>query len=97
MSKGKPGEIRVSHILVEKQSQALEILRKITQESADFGKMAQQFSTCPSKKNGGDLGWFGRGKMVPEFEKAAFALTPGQMTKDPVKTQFGYHLIKRTA
>jgi len=97
MSKGKPGEIRVSHILVEKQSQALEILRKIAQEGADFGKMAQQFSTCPSKKNGGDLGWFGRGKMVPEFEKAAFALTPGQMTKDPVKTQFGYHLIKRTA
>ncbi|RDE12974.1 MAG: peptidylprolyl isomerase [Candidatus Thorarchaeota archaeon] len=96
MSKGKPGEIRVSHILVEKQSQALEILRKITQDGADFGKMAQQFSNCPSKKNGGDLGWFGRGKMVPEFERAAFALTAGQMTKDPVKTQFGYHLIKRT-
>jgi len=93
--KSKAGKIRASHILVEKHSQALEIIRKIS-EGADFKEMARQYSTCPSKKKGGDLGWFGRGQMVPEFERAAFALNVGQMTHEPVKTKFGYHIIKRT-
>ncbi|MEM4735097.1 MAG: peptidylprolyl isomerase [Candidatus Thorarchaeota archaeon] len=91
----KGGKVRASHILVEKHSQALEIVRKI-KEGADFGEMARQFSSCPSKKRGGDLGWFERGRMVPEFERAAFSLNVGQMTEEPVKTQFGYHIIKRT-
>ncbi len=94
MSK-RPAKVRASHILVEKHSQAVEIIRKI-QEGADFGKMAEQFSSCPSKKRGGDLGWFERGKMVPEFEQAAFSLAVGAMTTEPVKTKFGYHIIKRT-
>lgn len=95
MSKSTSGKIRVSHILVDKQSQALDIIRKIS-EGSDFAKMAEQFSSCPSKKKGGDLGWFGKGQMVPEFERAAFALGPGQMTTEPVKTKFGYHIIRRT-
>jgi len=95
MSKTRAGKVKASHILVEKHSQALEIITKI-REGADFAKMAEQFSNCPSKKRGGDLGWFEKGKMVPEFERAAFALNVGQMTNDPVKTKFGYHVIKRT-
>lgn len=95
MSKSTAGKVKASHILVEKQSQALDIIRKIN-EGASFADMAKQFSTCPSKNKGGDLGWFGRGKMIPEFEQAAFALNPGQMTTEPVKTKFGYHIIKRT-
>ena len=95
MAKGKPGKVRTRHILVEKHSKALEIISKI-QEGADFKEMARNFSTCSSKKKGGDLGFNAKGKMVPEFEKAAFSLNVGQMTHDPVKTRFGYHIIKRT-
>jgi peptidyl-prolyl cis-trans isomerase C len=86
---------RVSHILVEKQTQALKILEEL-KAGADFGGLAKKYSTCPSGKRGGDLGQFGRGQMVREFEQAAFALKPGQVTEQPVKTQFGYHIIKRT-
>ena len=95
MAKGKAGKVRASHILVDKHSQALALISKIA-EGADFGNVAREYSTCPSKKRGGDLGWFTRGKMAPEFEKAAFALSVGAMTRDPVKTKFGYHIIKRT-
>ena len=93
--KSKAGKVRASHILVEKHSQALEVIRKIA-EGADFKEMARQYSSCPSKKKGGDLGWFTRGQMVPEFERAVYALNVGQMTNEPVKTKFGYHIIKRT-
>jgi len=79
---------------VEKHSQALKILEEL-EKGADFGNLAKQYSTCPSGKRGGDLGSFGRGQMVKPFEQAAFALNVGETTKEPVKTQFGYHVIKR--
>ena len=87
-------KIRASHILVEKQSQAIKVLGEL-KAGGDFRELAKKYSTCPSGKRGGDLGQFGRGQMVREFEQAAFALKPGQVS-EPVKTQFGYHVIKRT-
>ncbi len=87
-------KVRASHILVEKQSQALKVLEEL-KAGADFKELAKKYSTCPSGKKGGDLGQFDRGQMVREFEQAAFALKTGQIS-EPVKTQFGYHLIKRT-
>ncbi len=92
MAKNK---IRASHILVDKYSKAIEVLDRLA-AGEDFKKLAQEYSLCPSKKRGGDLGEFGRGQMVKEFEKAAFALKPGEITKEPVKTKFGYHIIMRT-
>jgi parvulin-like peptidyl-prolyl isomerase len=88
-------KIRASHILVEKQSQALKILEELA-TGIDFIKLARMHSICPSGKRGGDLGKFGRGQMVKEFEKAAFGLKVGEIST-PVKTQFGYHIIKRTS
>ncbi len=88
-------KIRASHILVEKHKLAIEIIDRI-QAGENFKELAKQYSICPSKKRGGDLGEFGRGQMVKEFEKAAFALQPGEMTTEPVKTKFGYHIILRT-
>jgi peptidyl-prolyl cis-trans isomerase C len=82
--------------LVDNEELANDILKKIVEDGMDFGDAAQEFSSCPSKAQGGDLGDFGRGMMVPEFENAAFALEKGEMTKEPVKTQFGYHIIKTT-
>ena len=87
-------KIKCSHILVKKQSEAIEILDKI-KNGEKFGKMARQFSTdSGSAKRDGILGYFGRGKMVKEFENAAFALQAGQIS-EPIKTQYGYHIIKR--
>ena len=87
-------KIKCSHILVKKQSEAIEILDKI-KKGEKFGKMARQFSTdSGSAKRDGSLGYFGRGKMVKEFENAAFALQAGQIS-EPIKTQYGYHIIKR--
>lgn len=86
-------KIRCSHIL-NKQSVILEVQKKL-QAGEDFQKLAMQHSTCPSKRRGGDLGVFGRGRMVKEFEQAAFALKVGEISQ-PIKTQFGWHLIKRT-
>ena len=87
-------KIKCSHILVKKQSEAIEILDKI-KYGEKFGKMARQFSTdSGSAKRDGSLGYFGRGKMVKEFENAAFTLQAGQIS-DPIKTQYGYHIIKR--
>ncbi len=87
--------MRASHILVKKHSQALDIIGRI-REGEDFVSLAKHSSDCPSRKKGGDLGWFGRGQMVKEFENAVFSLSVGAMTTDPVKTEFGYHIIKRT-
>ncbi|UCD45856.1 MAG: peptidylprolyl isomerase [Candidatus Bathyarchaeota archaeon] len=87
-------KIKVSHILVEKQSQALRILDELL-GGGNFKELARRHSTCPSGKRGGDLGFFGRGRMVKEFERAAWALKVGEISK-PVRTQFGYHIIKKT-
>lgn len=87
--------ITASHILVEKQSQALRIMDEL-RNGAKFEDMAKKYSTCPSGKRGGNLGPFGKGQMVKPFEIAAFGLDVGETTKEPVKTQFGYHIIKRT-
>lgn len=89
-------KVRASHILVEKFSEAQKVLERL-KKGEDFGKIAMEVSQCPSRKRGGDLGEFGHGMMVREFEKAAFALEKGKMTEQPVKTEFGYHIIKRTA
>ncbi len=86
-------KIHCSHILVEKLSLAQELKTKIS-KGESFANLAKQYSIDGSKRRGGDLGFFGRGMMVPEFEKAAFALEKGQVS-DIVKTQFGYHIIKR--
>lgn len=92
---GGGSKIRCSHILVKDQAEAQKLLADL-QGGADFAERARALSQCPSKANGGDLGKFGRGAMVPEFDRAAFALEVGQMS-GLVKTKFGYHVIKRTA
>ncbi len=86
--------IRASHILVKTREKAEEILEELKM-GADFAKLAREHSECPSKKRGGDLGKFTRGKMVKSFERAAFDLKKGQIS-DIVQTQFGYHIILRT-
>ncbi|GAB1433437.1 hypothetical protein MASR2M29_20630 [Spirochaetota bacterium] len=85
-------EWRASHILVKDRSLAQELMRKAKQ-GADFASLAREFSTCPSKSSGGDLGWFGPGKMVAQFENACKSLGVGSIS-DVVQTQFGYHIIK---
>ena len=87
-------QVRASHILVSTEQEALD-LKKIIDGGEDFGKVAQQHSQCPSGRKGGDLGFFGKGMMVPEFETAAFNSQVNEVSA-PVKTQFGYHLIKVT-
>ena len=84
-------QVRASHILVVTEEEAKQIKKEIA-EGKDFSAAAMEYSKCPSKAKGGDLGYFGRGMMVPEFDKAAFDLPVGQVS-DPVKTQFGWHLI----
>ena len=87
-------QVRASHILVKTEDEANRILKRIA-DGEDFTAVAKRFSSCPSRKNGGDLGWFGMGQMVPEFEQAAFAADSGKVI-GPVKTQFGFHVIKVT-
>ncbi|HAP43208.1 MAG: peptidylprolyl isomerase [Spirochaetes bacterium GWD1_61_31] len=87
-------EYKASHILVSDRALAQDLSRKAKQ-GADFGGLAREFSTCPSKSSGGDLGWFGPGKMVQAFESACKGLGVGSIS-DPVQTQFGYHVIKLT-
>lgn len=85
-------EVKARHILVKTEREAEEILQKI-KEGADFAELAEEYSIDSGNKNqGGDLGWFGRGKMVPEFEKVAFKTEVGKVS-EIVKTQFGYHII----
>ena len=87
-------KIKCAHILVQKQSEAIAILDKI-KKGEKFGKLAKELSIdTGSAKRDGNLGFFGRGKMVKEFETAAFNLQVGQIS-EPIKTQYGYHIIKR--
>jgi peptidyl-prolyl cis-trans isomerase C len=86
-------EIHCAHILMKTEKDAQSVLDRL-KNGEKFTNIAGQVSLCPSKKRGGDLGTFGRGRMVREFEQAAFALQKGQISSI-VKTQFGYHVIKR--
>lgn len=88
-------KITAKHILVAKKSLAEDIIEQLNAGSAKFEDLAKKYSDCPSRKKGGSLGEFGQGQMVKEFEKAAFALQKNQITQIPVKTKFGYHVIKR--
>ncbi len=87
-------KIAASHILVAQEFEMKDVVKKLN-EGETFEKLAQDFSTCPSGKAGGALGEFSKGMMVKPFEDAAFALAVGQVS-EPVKTQFGFHIIKRT-
>lgn len=87
-------QVRASHILVKTEDEANSILFDL-KNGKSFEESARLKSLCPSKKNGGDLGWFSRGKMVKDFENAAFSLAKGELSK-PIKTQFGWHIIKLT-
>ena len=85
--------MQAKHILVEDEDKCTDILNSIVSGEISFEEAAKQHSTCPSGQQGGDLGEFGHGQMVKEFDEAAFAAEPGKVV-GPVKTQFGYHLIK---
>ncbi|MBF8982090.1 peptidylprolyl isomerase [Lutibacter sp. B2] len=87
----KPESARAKHILIKDEEKAKEVLKEL-KEGKDFTEAAKEYSECPSKDNDGDLGYFERGKMVPEFEEATFQLEVGDMS-ELVKTQFGYHII----
>lgn len=86
--------VNASHILVATEAEALEIYGRIASGEISFEDAAKAHSSCPSKDNGGSLGDFTKGQMVPEFDTAVFSMEVGEITKAPVKTQFGYHLIK---
>jgi len=102
-------QIRASHILLmyrgsahssssrsqQDAATAIAELRDQITEGGDFAKLAERYSDCPSSEDGGDLGHFGPGAMVPEFDQAAFALALGEVS-GVVETEFGYHLILRT-
>ncbi len=87
-------EWKASHILVKEYDLARRLYGELKQ-GARFEDLARQHSTCPSKSSGGDLGWFGPGKMVKEFEEACKRLGVGSVS-DPVRTRFGFHVIKVT-
>ena len=86
-------EVHARHILVKTEAEANSIIAELD-KGADFAELAKKHSTDPGSKSGGDLGYFGHDDMVKEFADAAFALPPGQYTKTPVKTEFGWHVIK---
>ena len=86
-------EANASHILVKNNEEAKAIIKKINNKSK-FHELAKTHSTGPSGKNGGNLGWFGPGQMVKEFEQATFSLEKGEISQEPVKTKFGFHIIK---
>lgn len=81
------------HILVDSEAQALELKTQID-SGTDFADVAREHSSCPSGQKGGDLGNFNKGQMVPEFDAVIFGDLPIGQVSEPVKTQFGYHLIQ---
>ena len=86
-------QVTASHILVETEDEAKAVIAQLN-DGADFAALAKEKSTGPSGPNGGELGSFGRGQMVPAFETAAFSMPAGSYTETPVQTQFGWHVIK---
>lgn len=90
----RPETVEASHILVDSEAKAHDILAELN-EGLAFEEAASKYSSCPSREAGGALGEFTKGQMVPEFEEAAFSMVEGQIS-EPVKTQFGYHIIKLT-
>lgn len=86
-------EVRARHILVKTEEEAKAVIKELD-AGKDFAELAKAKSTDPNKSDGGDLGYFKKGMMVPEFETAVFAMNKGDVTKEPVKTQFGFHVIK---
>jgi peptidyl-prolyl cis-trans isomerase C len=87
--------VHAMHILVKDEAQAKDLIKKAKEPKADFQALAEKHSQDPSAKdNRGDLGFFGRGVMVPEFTEAAFAGNDGEVLPNPIKTAFGYHVIK---
>ncbi len=87
----KVKKVQARHILVGKKELAEEVKKKID-DGEEFSNLAEEYSECPSKKRGGDLGWFGKGAMVRPFEVAAFSAEEGEIV-GPVKTEFGWHII----
>jgi len=85
-------EIHAHHILVATEDEAKQVIAEL-KKGGDFAALAKQHSTDPGGQQGGDLGWFKKSEMVPEFADAAFALKPGETSQTPVKTQFGWHVI----
>jgi len=88
-----PEELNARHILVKEKAEAEAVIKELD-GGADFAELAREKSTGPSGPNGGSLGYFTKGQMVPEFEQAALALETGSYTSEPVQTQFGWHVIK---
>jgi len=87
-------EISARHILVKTKEEAEAVIKEL-EAGKDFVELAKEKTIDPGGKDGGDLGWFGKGQMVPEFEAAAFALAKGEFTKEPVQSQFGFHVIRK--
>ena len=85
-------EVHAAHILVKDEAKAKDLMAQV-QAGKNFGELARKYSVCPSKKKGGDLGWFRRGQMVKPFEDAAFSAKKGDIV-GPVKTEVGWHVIK---
>ena len=86
-------ETHARHILLDTEEKAREVIKKLD-DGAKFEDLAKELSTGPSKENGGDLGYFAKNEMVPAFADATFAIDPGKYSKDPVKTEFGWHVVK---
>lgn len=89
-------KVKASHILVESEQKAKDLLEEIKSGKTSFDMAAREYSMCPSKRDGGNLGFFERGMMVKPFEDAAFGLEVGEIS-EPVQTQFGWHLIQLNA
>ncbi len=86
-------QVRAAHILVSEEALAQDIIKKLN-DGAKFADLALEHGKDSTRSNGGDLGWFSEGDMVPEFSAAAFAMEPGSHSKEPVKSQFGFHVIQ---
>lgn len=85
---------KARHILVQTEQECLDLIKRI-EGGEGFAELAMEYSACPSKQQGGDLGQFGPGQMVPEFDRVVFSAPVGEV-QGPVKTQFGYHLLEVT-